>query len=160
MKVAGVLIGLVVAAVLVVGCGGSDESNESGTTTSITKAEFVRQANAICKKAAADREAAALALFKEQRERGAPSKGELQAQTEEVMVEVVLPALSQMTDELADLGTPKGDGDQVDAIIGAYRTAAEEIESDPAQVVDGEADPFVQPRALAVAYGADDCAGS
>lgn len=154
MKLAGVSIGLLLVAVLVVGCGGSDEG---GTTASIAKSEFVRRADAICKKAAADREAAALALFKEQRERGTPSNGEVQAQTEEVMTEVVVPSLRQMTDELAELGKPRGDGDQVDAIIEAYRTAIGEIEADTARVVDAEADPLVQPRALAVAYGATGC---
>jgi hypothetical protein len=149
----GVSIVAVLVAAAVIGCGGGD----GGGTSSVTKAEFISRADAICKKTITRREAAVLALLKEQRERGEPTAREVQEQTEEVLLEVALPALSQLTDELAALGRPAGGGNEVDAMIEAYRVAIEEAEAEPAIFVDGEADPFAQPRKLAVAYGAKVC---
>ncbi len=153
MKVAGVLIGVLLILVVAVGCGGADGSD----TTTVTKAEFVKQAGAICKKTAARRDAAALALFKEQRERGEPSRQEVKEQTEEVLTDAVLPALDQMANELAELDAPVDDGTQIDAIIESYREAIQEAESEPSAVVTGESNPLIEPRKLAVAYGIKAC---
>lgn len=152
MKVMGVLISVLVAAAIA-GCGGGDGSD----TSSVTKAEFVKQAGKICKETAERQYDAVFALFKEQRERGQPSERELQEQTEEVLTEVTVPGYERLADELARLRAPVNGSDQVDAIIAAYREAIREAKSDPASVVDGKANPFAQPRKLALAYGVKDC---
>ncbi|MDX6624525.1 MAG: hypothetical protein QOE75_2457 [Solirubrobacterales bacterium] len=154
MKLAGVLMGTLLAAVVVASCGGTDGSD---TTSSVTKAEFVKQASSICTKTAAKRDAAALALFKEQRKRGEPSAKELQKRMEEVVSEAVLPALDHMTDELAELDAPTDGQEQVDAMIDAYREAIQEAESELTAVANGDSDPLSQPRKLAIAYGVKAC---
>ena len=55
-KIAALLLGAPLVALLAVGCGSSDDSTTGGTdaSTTLTKAEFVKQANAICAQGSKD----------------------------------------------------------------------------------------------------------
>jgi hypothetical protein len=139
-----VLFGVLVIAL--VGCGSSDED-------SLTKAEFVNQANAICGKAEKEKDEDLLSYMKEN---PAAAKG-LTASVEQELVGVAAPPLRQMTEELGDLGAPEGDEDAVSAIIESFEAAIATLEEDPKAVMAGS-NPFAEADKLSAQYGIKTCA--
>jgi hypothetical protein len=125
---------LVALAALVAGCGGGDETTDS-TTVTLTKVEFIKQGDVICKEANEDNQA-------EAEEFGEDNDFVLEKaskeQLEEAVAEVLSPSLNQQVEELEALGVPKGDEKKVEAIFTAVEDAAEEIEDDPSLVFKGE----------------------
>src|SRR6476469_8714375 len=121
--IAGLLLGgFVVMALLLAGCGGGDDE------TALTKAQFVRQGNAICKSQTEAREKILSAALK----RAEKQKAFTKAEKEEAIVELMGP-YEEMTAELKDLGAPQGDEKQVEAITEAMEEAAAEVEKNPAK---------------------------
>jgi hypothetical protein len=108
------LIALAVAAIAVfsLGCGSSGTGTNASATDAatggeITKAQFVKQAEAICAKNAKEREAALAAW-----EKGAGASNTLQALTE-----IVAPALTEEAEALRQLETPDGQQAKVAKMI-------------------------------------------
>lgn len=131
----------------IAGCGGSDDE-------SLTKAEFVRQADAICKKADAKRDTEVKAAIEKQQE---SKRSMTNAEGEDLIVDVALPPLDEMTAELADLGEPEPEGEKATAMVSAFEDGLEVIEDDTAKVLQGSVDPFKSAKKLAVDYGVKAC---
>ena len=147
LKLWSALICVALLGALVSGCGSSD-----GEET-IAKAEFVEEANAICKKGQKEREAAAgLALS----DLGG-GKSIDEADTEEVYVDVIVPYLVRMTDELGELDQPDSGAETASAVVESFEEGIEVIEDDPAKVLKGAVDPFKEAREQAQAYGLKAC---
>jgi hypothetical protein len=138
-----------IIALVAAGCGSSG-SGGSDTSASISKPQFVKQANAICKKSQQEREAAVNKVAEEIKP-GA-NAGDLPP---EKLIGTVIPLLADMVDELAALPAPKGDEDQVEAMIEAYEEQVEELEADPNGAFTGET--FKQADEEALKYGLEDC---
>jgi hypothetical protein len=136
------VIGLVA---LLSGCGGSDDE------PSLTKAEFIKQGDAICAEAE-EKKNAALAKAFQKKENQSSQK----AVQERLVTDVALPPIAAMAEELSDLGAPD---DKATAIVEGYEAAVEEIEEDPAAAVSSEKGPFAQPDKLAAEYGFKECSG-
>lgn len=134
----------------VAGCGGGDSSSTS-TAASITKEEFVTQANQICADGNETIDAAVGDAFSG----GQPS----QEETEQFVTGSVIPAIQAQVDGLRALGAPEGDEEQVDAILDAADQGIEEAQADPASFIAGGGDPFVEANQLAADYGLTECAG-
>jgi hypothetical protein len=145
-----VLAALVVLAAIVAGCGGDDDSDTS--SDSLTKAEFVKQGDAICEKANEESEAEAEKFAKEndfKLER--PTKEQL----EEAVSEILVPNFKRQVDDLKALGAPEGDEEQVEEIISSLETTADEIEGDPSLVFEEQI--LKEPAQLAEDYGFKVC---
>jgi len=131
-----------VIAFLATGCGGS-------TTAAPTKAEFVSKANAICTKANQKLEAAGRTFFK--------GTGGTQPTEADFVREKVSPILEQeLLDPIEALGAPKGDEEQVTAIVAAGRQAVAKLEKNAVllKAPPGSAkDPFRSLSRLARTYG-------
>lgn len=139
------LLGFLVAALLVAGCGGDDE------TSSLTKAEFVKQANAICKEGRAERED----LFKTFTEE--IKSGKATREDQESLVTVVLkPPYEKTIESLKGLGAPEGDEKQVEAIIAAMEKGLEKAEDNPLVSLRTNIQ-FAEANSLAAKYGLKDC---
>ena len=152
MKLAGILVGVMLIAVGVVGCGG-----DGGDETTVVKADFVKQANAVCLKAAKKRDATAQAAFRAQEKLPqAESESEIE-KSEWVLARVIRP-LAEMSDELAALSVPGESADEAEAVSAAFQEAIDEVEAEPTQVVKGEVNPFGKPKKLAGEYGIKACA--
>lgn len=144
-----VLAALIALAAIVAGCGGGDDSD---TSDSLTKAEFIKQGDAICEKANEQSEAEAEKFAKENDfslER--PTK----AQLEEAVTEILVPNFNRQVEELNALGAPEGDEEQVEEIVVSLETAAGEIEQDPSLVFEGQV--LKEPAQLAKDYGFEVC---
>lgn len=142
---------LVALAVVVAGCGSDDEATTDETVT-LTKAEFIKQGDAICQKGNDESE-------KEAEEFAEENDFELEKasdeQLEEAVSEVLVANLRGQLDELEALGAPEGDEEQVEEIIDSLEGATDEIEDDPSVVFDG--DVLKEPGELAQDYGFKVC---
>lgn len=142
---------LVALAALVAGCGGGDDTTDSETVT-LTKTEFIKQGDAICKEANEDNEAEAEEYAEEN---GFTLEKASKDQIEEAVAAVLVPSLEKQADELKALGAPEGDEDEVEAIIVALEDATGEIEDDPSSIFTGKS--LDKPNKLAGAYGFKVC---
>lgn len=142
---------LVALAAVVAGCGGGDSTTDS-TTVVLTKTEFIKQGDAICKEATEKNQSEAEDFAKENDfELEKASKDQL----EEAIAEVLAPSLNKQAEEIDALGAPSGDEKQVEEIVVAVEDAAGEIEDDPSLAFEEKT--LTKPNQLAKAYGFKVC---
>jgi hypothetical protein len=146
-------------AIIVAGCGGggggsgSTESSES--TSSLTKAEFVKQGNAICAKTEKEVEEGVAKFAKERNfsEKSPPTAKQIAELAEEVLV----PKVRKQIDEIRALGIPSGDEKEVEAIFAVAEEALKETEEDPSVFGEGGVGPFAKANKLSREYGLTVC---
>jgi hypothetical protein len=153
------IAGVLVVALVIAGCGGSDsDSGDNGgdggdTTVALTKVEFIKQADAICEKGNKSIEDGADKFAKDN---DVDTEKPTDEQKEEVIVEVVAPEIRQQGEEISDLGAPAGDEDKVEAIVTSLEDAADELESEPANLFEGK-NPLQEASKLGQQYGFKVC---
>jgi hypothetical protein len=135
---------------LVAGCGGGDETTDE--TVTLTKAEFIKQGDAICKQAGDQSEKEAEEFAEEN---GFTLEKANEEQLEEAVTEVLVSNLRQQAEDLDALGAPEGDEEQVEEILVSLEGAADEIEEEPSIVFEEEV--FDEPNELAQDYGFKVC---
>jgi hypothetical protein len=145
------LAALVALAALIAGCGGGDETTDSATVA-LTKAEFIKQGDAICKEGNEKNEAEAEEYAEEN---GFTLEKASKDELEEAVGEVLVPSLNRQADELDALGAPEGDEGKVEEIVVALEDATAEIEDDPSLVFEEKT--LEEPNKLADAYGFKVC---
>lgn len=149
----------VLAIALVAGCGGGSDDTTGGTSaesdggSSLTKAEFIKQGDEICTKGDQTIETEANEFAEEN---DVDIENPTKAQQEEVIEQVVAPAIKLQGEEIADLGAPSGDEDQVEAIVEAVGRGADELEEDPGGLLEGK-NSLEEGSKLAKAYGFKSC---
>jgi hypothetical protein len=134
-----------VLAIAAAGCGGGDDDTTAAAT--LTKDEFIAQADEIC--AAGDQEIAAAAD-----DLGASPSPE---EATQLVTDVALPSVREQRDSIAALGAPEGDEDDVEAILDALDEAIAAVEANPEAVFSNGDDPFADVDRLAQDYGLTDC---
>jgi hypothetical protein len=136
-------IGMATATLAVSGCGGSSEPE-------LTKAQFVEQANKICREGE-NRRAQRVNELAEERANNKPAA----ASRDEVVFDI-LAIYEDTTGQLSELGKPAGEEEKVDAIIEAMEEAAERVHADPRSALTGDL-PFRKANKLAEDYGLTSC---
>lgn len=135
------------------GCGsdGNDDSSSStagtGTDTtsaSLTKDEWISQADAICKASNATIEA------------GSPGNGATAEEVDAFISDTVVPAIQSQLDDIRGLGTPTEEGAQATGIVDEAQTALDQLKADPT-ALRNEEDPFAKANADARAFGMKEC---
>jgi hypothetical protein len=161
------LLSLVLAAGLIAaGCGDDDEETTTAATTTTTqagatgptgasgeplsKAEFIEEADAICKAGDKEIDAAADQLFS-----GGANPG--QAEEEAFITQTLVPGVQQQVDGIRALTPPEGDEEEVQAILDAAQQAIDELEADPEAFFEQGGDPFAEANQLAQEYGLQVC---
>lgn len=155
IRLAPILIA-VVAALVVAGCGG-DDGNDTTTssTSSLTKQQFVREANQICKQTDDKIERASKQFFAD----APPDEEAPPAEIEQFAKQTALPAIEDEIDRIRALGAPQGDEDEVKAILDAAQEGLDKLEQDPDEIAQGGAAPALEKfDKLAGDYGLDKCA--
>ena len=141
---------LLVMALAAAGCGSSnDNSSSSATTAAITKAEFLKKSNAICKKGNQQINAQGKKLF--------TKKKPTQAQLKKFSTTVLIPSIQGQIDGIRALGAPKGDEAQVKAIVDSAQSALDKGKNDPTALTSSSNNLFAQTNKLANAYGLTVC---
>jgi hypothetical protein len=130
------------------GCGGGGQPTDSG---SLTRAQFIKRASAICRSEEA-RKTRALRLASE------PGKSYLagsRRDLEKLVSEAILPLYAEMIEEMAELSPPPKDAAKVERIVSQYERKLDQAEANPRrQIVD---DSFVEVNRLAASYGIEGC---
>lgn len=122
---------------LAIGCGDddtpeSDSGEISVSTGSLTKAQFIEQANAICTKVAAETQQLA-SEYVSSLDRGSGTDPATQMAT--LMNTVIAPAYEKQIDEISALGAPKGDEDEVLSVLREQQRAVDQARARPAKFV-------------------------
>ena len=133
---------------LIAGCGGSDDSSSS-----LTKAEFVKKGNAICAAGNKEIEAGFEAFGKEHHlsENKPPSE----AESKEVAETILIPAVSKQVEQIRALGPPD---DEAEEVVDSAEESLEEAEDDPVGFVEGKGGAsFAETNKKARAYGLTVC---
>ena len=145
------LVALAAISMIAAGCGDSDDSTDS---SGLTKAEFLKQGNAICAKGNKEIEKG----FEEfEAENGLENKQPSKAQLTEAIETVVLPAISEQVEGIEGLEPPSGEEAKVEALTDAAAEGVEKGEEDPAALTTEKADPFAKANKLANEYGLVKC---
>jgi hypothetical protein len=140
--------------IAVVGCGSSGESDTA--TASITKAEFITKASAICARLHKQAQAEFLDYLKNHGEEPGTAAAVAALQAELAEKYVISPK-QQEADELAALGAPSGGESQVKAIVVSLEEGVEEAEGKPVQAANDSSKAFGEAEKLASEYGLTGC---
>lgn len=147
------LVGVFALGLVAAGCGSSDDSTDTvEETVTLTKAEFIKQGDEICKQTEADSETEAEEFAKEN---GFTLEDASEEQLEEAVAEVLVPVLDRQVEEIGALGVPEGDEQQVEEILAAVEDASAEVADDPSLAFEGE--PLKEADKLAKDYGFKVC---
>jgi hypothetical protein len=144
------LFGVVAVALIAAGCGSSSDDS----TSSLTKAEFVSQADAICKKGNTEVETEFEDFTKEN---GLENKKPTEAQEIELAETILTPNVKDQSEELRALEAPSGDEDEITAMLDSLDEGVEEAEADPQALLSGKSEPFKPASKLAKEYGLTEC---
>jgi len=137
----------ILALALATGCGDDSEA-------SITKAEFVDQANAVCKEVLKAKNVLVKEELAQIKKEG--KSLELDEKDALAVIAVALPPLTELPDKLRQLEVPEGEEEPVEAIIDSYATGVREMEEDPGNAF-GADYPFKEGDELAERYGLNVC---
>ncbi len=146
---------MVVGAVFMGGCGGGDDTAE--TTVTITKAEFVRKADTICRDA---REAIISgSVPKLEKVVGTPKQQSLES---ELIPSLLIPTLEKEVEDLRALGAPAGDEAEIEKILRLTEGAIEEAKTEPETFIQGStykegSEHFGEAYELSLKYGMKEC---
>lgn len=164
-KILSVAVLALVAALIALGCGGSDgggtESSESQAKEQagpLTKAVFIKRADAICRRA----DDVSYNKAKAYRDKHQKELNELSAVgEEEKMIRLfIFPAVEEELKAIVVLGAPQGEAKKVDKLIAAFEAGLKKARKNP-YAIEGlvpTQNPFHKAANAAYAYGFVDCA--
>jgi hypothetical protein len=144
------IAGVFLVALVLAGCGGGDDDSSEA---SISKQQFMKKADQICKEANKRMEVAFVDFLEKNRDIARPSGPAF----EKLVGTIMVPSIKREIEELEALGAPDGDEDEVDEILTALEEGVETAEDNP-KVVTGSADTvFGIASRLAEEYGLKVC---
>ena len=154
-RLVALLIGATITALIVGGCGsGGDESESKNVTvSSISKAQFIKKVNTICKKGNEKIHSDYLEFSHEKNDNPTPSKAEYT----EFVNRVVMPNVTREIDEIRTVGAPEGDEERVEEIIVALEEGLEKTRENPQLALSANREIFAEAIKFAAAYGLTIC---
>jgi hypothetical protein len=127
----------------------------SGEAATSAKAEFIQQANTICKGTKKDFEREAEPFIEEVNKN--PPKPTEDPPEETLVVTILVPNFQNQIDEIGSLSPPSGDEEEIDAFLDALQETIDDASEEPATFVKNGGS-FGQAPKLAKAYGLSGCA--
>lgn len=151
MRTRGIAVIGMLVVLLVAGCGGS--GSDSSTGPAISKAAFIKKADAVCTGGNKRMEVAFAHFLKENKNVRHPTD----ADYEELVGKVLVPNVNQEIKEIRALGAPDGDEDRVSGFLEALEEGIEVAERDPKVVISSSEAVFGISSRLAREYGLEVC---
>jgi hypothetical protein len=140
------VVGALALGAFAAGCGDSNDDSTT-STAAISKADFVAQANQICKQGNDEIEATGKQL------------GNLnEAQLEQFASDTIVPNIQKQVDGVKALGAPAGEEAQVDQLVSTVQGDIDELKADPSKITDDSL--FAEANKQSRALGLNECAGS
>jgi hypothetical protein len=136
-----VIVGLGVA-----GCGGGG-SKSSTSSGALTKAEFLKRGNAICKRGNDRINAEGKKLFHKK-----PTPAQLKQ-----FAQSAIPIIQTEISGVRGLPAPSADKARVAKLVDTAQKDLDKVKGDPALLTSGKSDPFKDANKLANAYGLTEC---
>lgn len=138
----------VALALLIAGCGDSGDD-------ALTKAEFLKQGDAICKETLAEISSGYKSFFEENelQQGDLPSK----AEGHELAEEIYLPAEEDQVESLRELTPPEADEDKVDAILTETEDGLDAAGKNPDGLLELGKDPLDASKEMLQSYGFKIC---
>ena len=127
-----------------IGCGGGSESP--------TKAAFITEGDAICRKADQAKIAGMQAAAKK-----TPVDQMSEAELMKTVIKVTMPPLAAEAKELQELSPPDGDAAKVESMVQGIEKAIQKAEADPQTLAQESTNPFKQVNEEGKSYGFKAC---
>lgn len=141
--------GCIASVLTLASCGSSDSGGTSDTTgTTITKADFVEQANARCTTLSKNVAAAQANMT------ASPTEAEIST----FMTDVLVVEFSAAISDIRELGFPAGDEDLLDGIFTDAEKVLDDISADPIGILASAESPFADVNVGFSDYGLTVCA--
>jgi hypothetical protein len=144
------LLGVCALALVAAGCGGG--SDETSSTASLTKAQFIKKADGICASAEKEIEGEFESFAKEHKlsEKNPPSNEE----SEEAATTILIPSIEGQLEDIRALGAPAGEEQKVEELLAAVESAIEKTKEDPVKFIESEGEgDFAHANKMAREYG-------
>lgn len=142
------IVGMAVVMGIVLGCGSGEDD---ATSASLTKPQFVKEANRVCKKFKEERRSTIVAWEKEFPQGEVPVE-----KIDDGLKRIVAPSLKQEAEALKALATPEGEGQKISRMIANLSGGSSDLASEgEAGVSDSTLPKFARE---ATAYGLETCA--
>jgi len=125
-------------------CGSSNNSK------TISKAEFLKRGNAICKQGNDETNAAANKEFPH-------NKKPNQAQLVKFVKVTIIPSVQSQINRIRALGAPAGDKAKVDQLVNSAQAALDQGKKNPVLLTSNGPGPFAKTNQLTKAYGLTVC---
>ncbi|HYJ21921.1 MAG TPA: hypothetical protein VEW07_07860 [Solirubrobacterales bacterium] len=156
MRIQVLMAFIAAAGALLVGCGGSDDSTETLTTSSLSKAQWIKRAGAVCLNESVPI-LGRVNAYEEKHRAKTPRANEVVAG--EAIRREVPPIMTDLIEELRALGAPEGDEEQVEAFLLTMEEDTQGIEDGPPLSSLVELTPkYADSGSLARQYGLLECA--
>jgi hypothetical protein len=152
MRFAVVSVGVLAMLLGLAGCGGGN--GDQSTTASISKATFIKDANAVCVKGEEKMHSDFVVFSNEKNDNPNPSKAEY----EEFIDRVVAPDSTRLIGEIRALGVPAGDEGRVEGMLAAVEEGLQKAKENPEFVATRTNEIFANATKIATAYGLPACA--
>ena len=147
--------------VAVAGCGSSSKSTGTSATTThpaLTKAEYLKQGNAICANGSRAQQAAIFAYAKKLGVNPNSNTPPTKAQETKIANNVLIPHIQAQITKIKALGAPSGDQQKVDAALSAAQQALDKGKQDPTLFFANNNNLFGPAAKKLHAYGLTSCA--
>jgi hypothetical protein len=143
--------GVLALALIGAGCGSDDEGEV--TAAEISKAEFVKQADAACKRSEKQIQEDFAAYVKDHEDIQKPTEADYAE-----LVDVILsPNVEQEVEDIRALGAPSGDEEEIEGLLAAREESVEVAEEDPEALISNGDRIFAKSSKLAEEYGLEVC---
>jgi hypothetical protein len=130
---------------LIVGCGGGGEET-------ISKAEFIEQADAICKKSTKERSDAFTKLLNQYDDGNPP-----QAELDQLIENDTVPAFKKQREAIAELPSPDEGEEEIEQMLVLLDEAIAKVEAEPDEAINRAAGWFADYEQAAVDFGFKEC---
>jgi hypothetical protein len=148
------LAGALAIGAIAAGCGSSND-NSTSTTAALSKAQFLKKGNAVCKKGNQQINKVGRQTFGTKGNHKKPTK----AEQKKFATDTLIPGIQTQIDGVKALGPPKGDEAKVKAIVVSAQASLDKAKTDPTILLKSKTNPFAKTNKLSNAYGLTACGG-